>query len=723
VPRILVADDNSNIQKMVALALEEQGIDVVSVGNGEAAVRRIPDLAPDLILADVFMPVRNGYEVCEFVKKDDRFAHVPVILLVGAFDPLDEKEARRVGADGVLKKPFVPPDPLIAMVTSALEKNPKVAAEMARQRETPPPKPPEPEIPVAALEPPARTAPKPLPEFPEPSPEEADLVYGFKKKPAKSDSEDASPRFAHQPDETEEEFDDSTTASDWRRNAANFEVPEELGAKPAFSTDEDFGPVVFPSERDLPPKHYPLVDAGDDDATTQPARSFEPAPMEADGAPEAHEAPAERFAPAAESPAAEPSSYFAHGSPAGAPAHEAEQPSEYSEESWVSSIFGKFRRKAAREEEADQQRNGFTTPAPEFAEPSPAIGIEEHTESVAARDERSQRSGLDSWFSPHPGVLDGDASEDAASSAFSSESAENLMSAPADSTSPRNSGDAPRAASGPAGSPSSGFPWAEVHSMSSEFDSSAQEPHPAEDETTSGQASHEFSPSSSHRDHSSDSSLHAFLPPAPPVEGTPDAESADDPAAHDAPAGPFFAPASLASMAENTGEAPPSTSEDRIPTAPPPNREALAGIPFLTPSASTEGRPAEAQSAEHSCTSCADESAAHEAPASGSSESRDYSPAGWPASESCPPNSDATEASSAANRSSSSIGAEGSRAANAPAAGGQSTSIDATAAPSVDAVVSRLLEKLEPRLHQMLAKDVLKPLVEDLLNQELANKK
>ncbi len=133
-PKILVADDNANIQKMVVLAFEERGIQVVTVGNGEAAVRRMPDLNPDLVLADIFMPVRNGYEVCEFVKKDERFSHVPVILLVGAFDPLDEKEARRVGADGVLKKPFVPPDPLIAMVMSALEKNPKVVAEMAKAR-------------------------------------------------------------------------------------------------------------------------------------------------------------------------------------------------------------------------------------------------------------------------------------------------------------------------------------------------------------------------------------------------------------------------------------------------------------------------------------------------------------------------------------------------------------------------------------------------------------
>jgi CheY-like chemotaxis protein len=120
VARILVADDNSNIQKMVGLALKDQGIDVVAVGNGEAAVRKISDIRPDLVLADVFMPVRNGYEVCQYVKSDATLAHIPVILLVGAFDPLDEQEAQRVGADGVLKKPFVPPDPLISMVKSAL---------------------------------------------------------------------------------------------------------------------------------------------------------------------------------------------------------------------------------------------------------------------------------------------------------------------------------------------------------------------------------------------------------------------------------------------------------------------------------------------------------------------------------------------------------------------------------------------------------------------------
>jgi CheY-like chemotaxis protein len=136
VAKILVADDNSNIQKMVVLALKDQGIEVVAVGNGEAAVRKISDLKPDLVLADIFMPVRNGYEVCKFVKDDSALSHIPVILLVGAFDPLDEQEASRVGADGVLKKPFVPPDPLISMVKAALA---RAGVTLGAPASTPPP--------------------------------------------------------------------------------------------------------------------------------------------------------------------------------------------------------------------------------------------------------------------------------------------------------------------------------------------------------------------------------------------------------------------------------------------------------------------------------------------------------------------------------------------------------------------------------------------------------
>jgi CheY-like chemotaxis protein len=322
VPRILVADDNTNIQKMVTLAFQERGVEVIAVGNGEAAVRRIPDANPDLVLADVFMPVRNGYEVCEFVKKDTRFAHVPVILLVGAFDPLDEKEARRVGADGVLKKPFVPPDPLIAMVMSALEKNPRVAAELAKAKEvvavveTP--------LPAAALENPAMAEPKPLPEFPEPSPEEAAVIYGFGKgvramdldeeeeeedepRAKKKSKEAAAPKAPARnekapkvasgpktqsvvPDDDEDEndeTDDAATASDWRRNAADFEVPENVAADPVYSYGRNFDPITFPSERDVPPKRVRVEDKSEDEAAVTP-----PANIATKGSPPAPVAPA-----------------------------------------------------------------------------------------------------------------------------------------------------------------------------------------------------------------------------------------------------------------------------------------------------------------------------------------------------------------------------------------------------------------------------------------------
>jgi CheY-like chemotaxis protein len=123
VAKILVADDNSNVQKTVALALGDLGVDIIAVNNCDAAIRKLADFSPDLVLADIFMPVRNGYEVCEYVKKDSRLTNVPVVLLVGAFDPLDEREAQRVGADGILKKPFVPPDPLITMVKTLLDRS------------------------------------------------------------------------------------------------------------------------------------------------------------------------------------------------------------------------------------------------------------------------------------------------------------------------------------------------------------------------------------------------------------------------------------------------------------------------------------------------------------------------------------------------------------------------------------------------------------------------
>ena len=105
-PTILLADDSITIQKIVNLTFSGEGIDVVTVGNGEAAVKKIHELRPALVLADIFMPGKNGYEVCDYVKSDPSLSITPVILLVGAFEPFDSNEAARVKADGHLTKPF-----------------------------------------------------------------------------------------------------------------------------------------------------------------------------------------------------------------------------------------------------------------------------------------------------------------------------------------------------------------------------------------------------------------------------------------------------------------------------------------------------------------------------------------------------------------------------------------------------------------------------------------
>jgi CheY-like chemotaxis protein len=104
--KILLADDSITIQKVVNLTFDDEGIEVVAVSNGDHAERKLGEVNPDLVLADIFMPGKNGYELCESIKQNPQFSNIPVVLLVGAFEPFDQNEAHRVGADDHLTKPF-----------------------------------------------------------------------------------------------------------------------------------------------------------------------------------------------------------------------------------------------------------------------------------------------------------------------------------------------------------------------------------------------------------------------------------------------------------------------------------------------------------------------------------------------------------------------------------------------------------------------------------------
>lgn len=117
--KILLADDSITIQKVIELTFSDEDFEVVTVGNGRLAVEKVQDVRPDLVLCDIIMPEKDGYEVCDFIKKTPSLSHIPVLLLTGAFEPFDQDRATRVGCDGFLAKPFEP-QTLIAKVKELL---------------------------------------------------------------------------------------------------------------------------------------------------------------------------------------------------------------------------------------------------------------------------------------------------------------------------------------------------------------------------------------------------------------------------------------------------------------------------------------------------------------------------------------------------------------------------------------------------------------------------
>lgn len=104
--RLLLADDSITIQKVVGIIFSNEDYELAIVDNGTAAVDKAKEIIPDLMLVDAIMPGKNGYEVCEEVRRDPRLAAVPILLLTGVFEPFDEEKATRSGADDYISKPF-----------------------------------------------------------------------------------------------------------------------------------------------------------------------------------------------------------------------------------------------------------------------------------------------------------------------------------------------------------------------------------------------------------------------------------------------------------------------------------------------------------------------------------------------------------------------------------------------------------------------------------------
>jgi CheY-like chemotaxis protein len=108
--RVLVADDSVTVRKLIEHVLVARGVRVLSAQSGTEAIEQIEREQPDLVISDVVMPDKSGYEICDFVRKHPTLSSTPVLLISGVLNAAVREQAARVRSDDVIGKPFSPSD-------------------------------------------------------------------------------------------------------------------------------------------------------------------------------------------------------------------------------------------------------------------------------------------------------------------------------------------------------------------------------------------------------------------------------------------------------------------------------------------------------------------------------------------------------------------------------------------------------------------------------------
>jgi DNA-binding response OmpR family regulator len=117
--RILVADDDPSILRLLQLNFELEGFEVLTASDGEEALAKALSSSPDIVVLDVMMPGLDGWEVCRRLKEDETMRDVPVILLTALGQEAERRHGLEIGAAEYLQKPF-DPDRLVSVVKSTL---------------------------------------------------------------------------------------------------------------------------------------------------------------------------------------------------------------------------------------------------------------------------------------------------------------------------------------------------------------------------------------------------------------------------------------------------------------------------------------------------------------------------------------------------------------------------------------------------------------------------
>jgi len=105
--RVLIAEDDAHIVESLSFILRRAGYEVAAVADGEAALVRVrSQRSPDLLVLDVMLPLRNGFEVLQALRADERTRALPVLMLTAKAQPHDRSMAEELGVDAYVTKPF-----------------------------------------------------------------------------------------------------------------------------------------------------------------------------------------------------------------------------------------------------------------------------------------------------------------------------------------------------------------------------------------------------------------------------------------------------------------------------------------------------------------------------------------------------------------------------------------------------------------------------------------
>ena len=104
--RILVADDSPQALRLAEQILTSGGLEVVSVTDGTIALRRLADVNPDILITDVYLPTKSGFDLARFLRSQPQYSHIRVIFAAAPIDQFNEQDAKNAGADVILRKPF-----------------------------------------------------------------------------------------------------------------------------------------------------------------------------------------------------------------------------------------------------------------------------------------------------------------------------------------------------------------------------------------------------------------------------------------------------------------------------------------------------------------------------------------------------------------------------------------------------------------------------------------